>query len=84
MSHAVYTIHVGAVLGPEWSEWFDGADIVGRADGTGLVTVMVRDEAMLFGLLNRIRDLRVPLLGLYPGRDHAAMADWLDGGHARD
>lgn len=64
----VYTIHVGAALGQEWTGWFDDAAIVDRDDGTGLITVSVRDQAMLFGFLIRIRDLGVPLLGLYPGR----------------
>lgn len=56
----VYTIHVGAVLGQEWTDWFDGAQFVDRGDGTGLITASVRDQAMLFGLLIRIRDLGVP------------------------
>lgn len=65
----VFTLHVGAVLAPEWAEWFDGSEIRAREDGTGLITAAVRDQAMLFGLLLRVRDLRIPLLGLYPGRD---------------
>jgi hypothetical protein len=62
-----YTIHVGAVLGPAWTAWFEGATLQDRGDGTGIVIASVRDQAMLFGLLLRIRDLGVPLLGVYPG-----------------
>lgn len=63
----VYTIHVGAPLGLEWAEWFAGSEIRAQDDGTSLITVTVRDQAMLFGLLLRIRDLGIPLLGLFPG-----------------
>lgn len=60
---------MGAPVGPEWQEWLDDARIVAREDGTGLVTAVVRDQAMLLGLLNRIRDLGIPLLGVYPGSE---------------
>jgi hypothetical protein len=62
-------IHVGAVIGPEWAKWFEGAEIMDLGDGSTLIVVGVRDQAMLFGVLLRVRDLRIPLLGLYPGRD---------------
>jgi hypothetical protein len=61
-----YTIHIGVPLGSEWAEWFAGSETLDRGDGTGLIIAQVRDQAMLFGLLLRIRDLGVPLLGLYP------------------
>jgi hypothetical protein len=64
---AVYSIHVGAVLGPRWTEWFAGSEIIPREDGSGIIVAEVRDQAMLFGLLLRIRDLGIPLLGIYPG-----------------
>lgn len=63
-----FTIHVGAELGPDWRDWFNGATIVVRPDGTAVITVAVRDQAMLYGLLLRIRDLGVPLLGLSSSR----------------
>jgi hypothetical protein len=64
-----YTIHIGAPLGSEWAEWFAGSETLDRGDGTGLIIAPVQDQAMLFGLLLRIRDLGIPLLGLYPGRE---------------
>lgn len=64
----VYTIHVGAVLGSHWVEWFDGESIVGEGDGTSSIIVEVSDQAMLFGLLLRVHDLGLPLIGVYPGR----------------
>ncbi len=65
----VYTFHVGAGLGPDWGDWFEGGEILDGKDGTARIIVEVRDQAMLFGLLIRIRDLGVPLLALHPGRD---------------
>lgn len=62
----VFTLHLGARVGPEWSDWLDGAEILGRADGSAMVTAYVPDQARLFGLLLRVRDLGIPLLGLYP------------------
>lgn len=62
-----YTIHIGAPLGVEWGEWFADSAFLARDDGTGLITAKVRDQAMLFGVLLRIRDLGIPLLGVYPG-----------------
>lgn len=69
----IYTIHLGAPLGPEWAEWYAGSETLDRGDGTGLIIAQVRDQAMLFGLLLRIRDLGIPLLGLYPGHDIPAV-----------
>jgi hypothetical protein len=43
---------------------------VSREDGTSLITTTVRDQAMLLGLLIRIRDLGIPLLGLYPASEN--------------
>lgn len=62
----VYTIHIGTVLGPNWADWFAGSKIIAREDGSGIIVAAVRDQAMLFGLLLRIRDLGIPLLGVYP------------------
>ena len=63
-----YTIHVGTPLRAEWAEWFAGSEILMHEDGTGLIVTEVHDQAMLFGLLLRVRDLGIPLRGLYPGR----------------
>lgn len=62
-----YTIHIGAPLGDEWAEWLTDAKVMALDDGSGLIMANVRDQAMLFGLLLRIRDLGIRLLGLYPG-----------------
>jgi hypothetical protein len=64
---AVFTIHIHGTLTPAWAEWFDGMTIVAHSDGTTSLVGAVRDQAALFGLLIRVRDLGLPLLGVYPG-----------------
>lgn len=62
----VFTLHLGAALDTAWSEWMDGVEILERADGSSMLTAYAPDQAGLFGLLLRVRDLGIPLLGLYP------------------
>jgi len=62
----VFTLHLGVMLGPEWANWMDGVEILNRNDGSGMLTALVPDQARLFGLLLKVRDLGIPLLGLYP------------------
>ncbi len=60
-----YEIRVEGVLDAHWSAWFDGLQV--RADADGTTTVLsgpVRDQAALHGLLGKIRDLGLPLVGL--------------------
>ena len=57
-----YEITVQGVLGPRWSDWFDGLLLTSGADGRTTITGPVADQAALHGLLTRIRDLGLPLL----------------------
>jgi hypothetical protein len=65
---AMYRIKVRGWLGAEWSGWFDDwAITVEDDDEHQAVTVLagpVIDQAALFGLLWRIRDLGLPLLSV--------------------
>ena len=58
----VYQIRVKGGLDGEWSDWFDGFTITPQANGETLLTGVVADQAALHGLLNKIRDLGLPLL----------------------
>jgi hypothetical protein len=62
----VFTLHLGAAMDAAWAEHLDGVEILSRADGSSMLTAYTPDQASLFGLVLRIRDLGVPLLGLYP------------------
>ena len=59
---ALYEIKVKGHLDPSWSGWLDGLTIEPQAQGETLLTGPVRDQAALHGLLNKIRDLGLPLL----------------------
>jgi hypothetical protein len=60
-----YRIHIKGQLGPEWSLWFDDLTITCLEDGTTVLSGPVPDQACLHGILNRIRDLNLPLTSLY-------------------
>ena len=74
-SPAGYRIHIRGHLDPLWSGWFDGLAIAQQGDGTTTLTGQVVDQAALFGLLARLRDLGATLLAIEP----CAGDDPLDG-----
>ena len=60
---ATYQICVEGCLEQKWSDWFDGFDL--KIDGRQTVlTGTVTDQAALFGLLGRIRDLDLTLVSV--------------------
>jgi hypothetical protein len=61
-----YCIRIRGHLDPVWSAWFDGLAIAQQADGTTTLTGEVIDQAELFGLLARLRDLGATLLAVQP------------------
>jgi hypothetical protein len=60
----VYQVRVKGSLDREWSEWFDGFTVTPQASGETLLTGVAADQAALHGLLNKIRDLGLPLLSV--------------------
>jgi len=64
----VYEIEIQGRLEERWSRWFDDMDITVKNQPSGTtVTILsgvVVDQAALHGLLNRIRDLGIPLLSV--------------------
>jgi hypothetical protein len=59
----VYQIRLRGQLGPLWSDWFDGLAITWDGADT-LLTGEVLDQAVLYGLLRKIRDLGAPLVSV--------------------
>jgi len=59
-----YEIRVRGMLDQGWSEWLGGLDVRPLDSGETVLAGLVRDQAALHGLLNKIRDLGLPLLGL--------------------
>jgi hypothetical protein len=59
-----YHIHVRGHLGAQWSQWFDGLQITTMANRESLLSGALPDQAALFGVLARIRDLGLTLLSV--------------------
>ena len=60
----VYEIRVKGHLDHRWVAWFDGLALTHETDGTTVICGQVADQAALFGLLHRIRDLGLPLVSV--------------------
>ena len=61
---AVYQIRIKGQLGAQWGAWFSGMTITQTANGETLITGLVADQAALYGLLRKVRDLGLPLLSV--------------------
>lgn len=61
---ALYQFRVGERLDAHWSSWFDDFDLTYEDDGTTSLTGVIQDQAQLHGLLARIRDLGLTLVGV--------------------
>ncbi len=59
-----YEIRVAGRLAPRWSAWFDGLIVTTDADGTTVIRGPVVDQAALHGLLQKLRDVGIPLVSL--------------------
>jgi hypothetical protein len=59
-----YEIRLGGHLEPRWAAWFDGMALIQQSDGTTVIHGPVIDQAALHGLLQRVRDLGLPLLAV--------------------
>ena len=59
-----YQIRIEGHLSCEWAEWFDGLTITLEEDGTTLLRGPIADQAALYGVLRRIRDLGMPLVSV--------------------
>ncbi len=62
-----YRIHIQGHLDPQWSDWFEQMTLTHNADGTTTLTGLVVDQAALYGLLDKLRDLGVQLISVQPG-----------------
>jgi hypothetical protein len=60
----IYQIRVKGHLGPRWTDWFEGLAITLEEDGSTLLTGPIVDQAALYGLLKRVRDLGIPLVSV--------------------
>jgi hypothetical protein len=61
---AVYEIRVKGHLSKHWSDWFGGLTITNLENGEALLKGHILDQAALYGVLIRVRDLGLPLLAV--------------------
>ncbi len=59
-----YQIRVQGHLGHQWTDWFGGLAITLEDNGDTLLTGPVVDQAALYGLLRKVRDLGMPLVSV--------------------
>jgi hypothetical protein len=65
-----YEIRVQGHLGQRWVAWFDGLTLTNDNDGTTAIVGPVADQAALHGLLQRVRDVGLPLIAVTPLDPH--------------
>jgi hypothetical protein len=59
-----YEIRVRGHLDSRWDAWFDGLTLTQESDGTTLIHGPVVDQAALHGLLQKVRDVGLPLVSV--------------------
>ena len=59
-----YEIRLKGHLDSRWAAWFDGLTLTRGSDGTTIIDGPVADQAALYGLLQKTRDLGLPLLSV--------------------
>lgn len=60
----IYQIRLKGHLDAQWVGWFGDLTITQEENGDTLLTGPVVDQAALFGLLRKVRDLGLPLLSI--------------------
>lgn len=60
----LYEIRIKGQLDDRWANWFGGLTITLEENGDTLLTGPVADQAALYGLLRKVRDLGLPLLSV--------------------
>ena len=60
---AFYQVRVKGHLGCKWDNWFEGLTLTQEDNGDTLLSGVV-DQAALYGLLRKVRDLGLPLMSV--------------------
>jgi hypothetical protein len=59
-----YEIRLMGRLDAHWAAWFEGLTVHQAADGTTVIGGRIADQAALHGVLQRVRDLGLPLVAV--------------------
>jgi hypothetical protein len=60
----IYEFQIKGHLDDRWSDWFGGLIIERQEDGTTVLVGQLVDQAALYGVIIRIRDLGLSLLSV--------------------
>ena len=60
----MHEIRLEGHLDQHWADWLDGLAITHESDGTTTLSGPLADQAALHGVLNRIRDLALPIVSV--------------------
>ena len=60
----IYQIRIEGHLDDQWTDWFSGLTIALEENGDTLLSGPIADQAALFGLLKKVRDLGMPLISV--------------------
>jgi hypothetical protein len=64
----IYQIRIRGHLDQCWSDWFEGLTLLALENGDTLLTGPVVDQAALYGILKKVRDLGLSLLAVNCGK----------------
>ncbi|CAG0926950.1 hypothetical protein TFLX_00275 [Thermoflexales bacterium] len=73
----IYQIRIKGHLGGEWTDWFGGLTITLEDNGETLLTGPVMDQAALYGLLKKVRNLGMTLISVCSSGPGSAKASEL-------
>ena len=59
-----YEIRIKGHLETRWTAWFDGFSLTHHSDGSTVIHGRVVDQAALHGLLQKVRDVGLPLISV--------------------
>ena len=59
-----YEIRLKGHLDARWAAWFDGMSLTNASNGTTVISGPVLDQAALYGLLQKVRDIGLPLVSV--------------------
>lgn len=78
----LYEIRIKGRLDGKWADWLHGMTLTQADNGETVLRGLVVDQAALYGLLRRVRDLGLPLVSVR--MVDSAQADGSEGGGETD
>jgi len=61
-----YEIRLKGHLDARWTAWFDGLTLTQEGNGTTVIHGPIVDQAALYGVLLKLRDVGLPLVSVIP------------------